>query len=153
VSDHPELRALHFLSRAYVFTASGSPSNIASVGAAVRVVREHPELREHLWSNIALLRQGLQGIGYVIGDSASPIVPIHIGDEDRTVALWQRLLTAGLYVNVILPPGCPKDECVLRASCSAAHTPEQISRALGIFARVGAGLGVIPAALSSAALS
>jgi 8-amino-7-oxononanoate synthase len=153
VSDHPELRALHFLSRAYVFTASGSPSNIASVGAAVRVVREHPELREHLWSNIALLRQGLQEIGYVIGDSASPIVPIHIGDEDRTVALWQRLLTAGLYVNVILPPGCPKDECVLRASCSAAHTPEQISRALGIFARVGAELGVTPVALSSATLS
>jgi 8-amino-7-oxononanoate synthase len=153
VSDHPELRALHFLSRAYVFTASGSPSNIASVGAALRVVREHPELREHLWSNIARLRQGLQEIGYVIGDSASPIVPIHIGAEDRTVALWQHLLTAGLYVNVILPPGCPKDECVLRASCSAAHTPEQISRALEIFARVGAERGVTPVTLSHVALS
>ena len=158
VSDHPELRTLHFLSRAYVFTASGSPSNIASVGAALRVVREHPELREHLWSNIAQLRRGLQEIGYVIGDSASPIVPIHIGAEDRTVALWQRLLTAGLYVNVIVPPGCPKDECVLRASCSAAHTPEQISQALGILARVGAELGVTPVelthdTLSSAALS
>jgi 8-amino-7-oxononanoate synthase len=148
VSDHPELRALHFLARAYVFTASGSPSNIASVSAAVRVVREHPELRDRLWANVHSLRKGLQEIGYVIGDSASPIVPIAIGDERRTVALWQELLTAGLYVNVILPPGCPQDDCVLRASCSAAHTAQDISRALGIFARVGSALGVTSVALS-----
>jgi 8-amino-7-oxononanoate synthase len=148
VSDHPELRALHFLARAYVFTASGSPSNIASVSAAVRVVRQHPELRDRLWANVHLLRKGLQEIGYVIGDSESPIVPILIGDERRTVALWQELLTAGLYVNVILPPGCPQDDCVLRASCSAAHTAQDISRALGIFARVGSALGVTSVALS-----
>ena len=148
VSDHPELRALHFLARAYVFTASGSPSNIASVGAAVRVVREHPELRDRLWANVHLLRKGLQEVGYVIGDSASPIVPILIGDEHHTVALWQQLLAAGLYVNVILPPGCPKDDCVLRASCSAAHTAEDIARAVATFARVGSELGVTSVALS-----
>src|SRR5213080_4538509 len=135
VSDHPELRALHFLARAYVFTASGSPSNVASVAAAVTIVRQHPELREQLWSNVRTLRRGLQDLGYAIGESESPIVPILIGDEERTIALWQGLLTAGLYVNLIVPPGCPKDDCVLRASCSAAHTPDQIDRALEIFAR------------------
>jgi 8-amino-7-oxononanoate synthase len=137
VSDHRELRALHFLARAYVFTASGSPSNIASVGAAVRVIRRQPEMRERLWANIRQLREGLKAVGYSIGESESPIVPILTGDEDRTVALWNQLLTAGLYVNVIVPPGCPTDDCVLRASCSAAHTPEQVSRALDILARVG----------------
>jgi 8-amino-7-oxononanoate synthase len=142
VSDHPELRALHFLARAYVFTASGSPSNIASVGAALKVIRREPELRERLWTNTRQLRAGLKEIGYVIGESESPIVPILTGDEDRTLALWNALLTAGLYVNVIVPPGCPKDECVLRASCSAAHTAEQITRALEIFAQVGAKLGI-----------
>jgi 8-amino-7-oxononanoate synthase len=142
VSDHPELRALHFLARAYVFTASGSPSNVASVSAAVSVIREHPELRDQLWSNIRQLRRGLQAIGYTIGESESPIVPILTGDEDRTVALWNRLLAAGLYVNVIVPPGCPMDDCVLRASCSAAHTPEQVSRALEILAHVGADVAV-----------
>src|SRR5437870_7009138 len=119
VSDHPELRALHFLARAYVFTASGSPSNIAGVGAAVNVVRRHPELRDQLWANVRRLRQGLRELGYAIGESESPIVPILIGDEERTIALWPGLLTAGLYVNLIVPPGCPKDDCVLRASCSA----------------------------------
>jgi 8-amino-7-oxononanoate synthase len=138
VSDHPELRALHFLARAYVFTASGSPSNIASVSAAVRVIRQQPELRDRLWANIRQFRRGLQDLGFTIGESESPIVPILTGDEERTVAIWNRLLTAGLYVNVILPPGCPQDDCVLRASCSAAHTPEQITQALEILAQVGA---------------
>jgi 8-amino-7-oxononanoate synthase len=142
VSDHAELRALHVLARAYVFTASGSPSNIASVSAAVKVIRRHPELRERLWSNIRELRRGLKSIGYTIGDSESPIVPILTGDEDRTVALWNGLLMAGLYVNIIVPPGCQKDDCVLRASPSAAHTPDQLERALEIFTSVGAELGV-----------
>ncbi len=137
VSDHSELRALHFLARAYVFTASGSPSNIAGVAAAMRVAREHPELRDRLWANVRELRQGLRDIGYAIGENESPIVPILTGDEERTIALWRSLLRGGLYVNLIVPPGCPKDQCVLRASCSAAHTPAQIARALEIFARAG----------------
>jgi 8-amino-7-oxononanoate synthase len=148
VSDYTELRALHFLARAYVFTASGSPSNIASVSAALAVIRQHPELRDQLWANIRQLRTGLKEMGYTIGDSESPIVPILTGEEERTVALWNQLLASGLYVNVIVPPGCQKDDCVLRASCSAAHTPEQIARALDIFARGGAELGVTRVALS-----
>ena len=135
VSDHPELQSLHFLARAYVFTASGSPSNIAGVSAAVRVARRHPELRDDLWANIRRLRAGLQDLGYTLGPTESPIVPILTGDEDRTIAIWQNLLASGLYVNVIVPPGCPVDHCLLRASCSAAHTREHISRALEIFAR------------------
>lgn len=148
VSNHPELKLLHFLARAYVFTASSSPSNVASVRAAVRIVREHPELRDQLWTNIRAFRRGLQESGYQIGDTESPIVPIVTGDESRTIALWQELLAQGLYVNVIVPPGCPKDQCVLRASCSAAHTPEQVSRAIAILARAGAELGVTRVAVS-----
>jgi 8-amino-7-oxononanoate synthase len=149
VSDHPELRALHFLARAYVFTASGSPANIAGVSAAIKVVRAQPELRNQLWANVYRLRQGLRELGYVIGETESPIVPITIGDEARTVGLWQRLLQAGLYVNLIVPPGCPVDQCVLRASCSAAHSTEQITRALDTLGRIGAEMGVIGVAVPS----
>jgi 7-keto-8-aminopelargonate synthetase-like enzyme len=112
------------------------------VSAALRIARDQPELRDRLWTNIRQLRTGLAAIGYAIGAGESPIVPILTGDEERTVTLWHELLLSGVYVNVIVPPGCPQDECVLRASCSAAHTPEQIERALDIFARVGAELGL-----------
>jgi 8-amino-7-oxononanoate synthase len=142
VSDHKELRSLHFLARAYVFTASGSPAMVASVRAAIRVIREHPELRERLWANVRQLRSGLQKMGYVIGSTESPIVPIFTGDEDRTIALWQELLAEGLYVNLIVPPGCSADDCLLRASCSAAHTPQQIAKALDILERARVGVGV-----------
>lgn len=142
VSDHKELRSLHFLARAYVFTASGSPAMVASVRAAVRVIREHPELRERLWSNVRQLRSGLQKIGYVIGSTESPIVPIFTGDESLTISLWQELLAEGLYVNLIVPPGCSADDCLLRASCSAAHTPQQIDKALDILERARVGVGV-----------
>jgi 8-amino-7-oxononanoate synthase len=125
-----------------VFTASGSPSNVASVRAAVRVIREHPELRDRLWANVRHLREGLTKMGYVIGSTESPIVPIFTGEEERTIALWQELLSSGIYVNLIVPPGCSQDDCLLRASCSAAHTPEQISRALEMFAQARLGVGV-----------
>jgi 8-amino-7-oxononanoate synthase len=140
VSDHKELRSLHFLARAYVFTASGSPANVASVRAAVRVIRERPELRAKLWANIEQLRSGLTKMGYVIGSTESPIVPIFTGEEARTIGLWQELLAEGLYVNLIVPPGCSADACLLRASCSAAHTTQQISKALDIFERARVGV-------------
>jgi 8-amino-7-oxononanoate synthase len=138
VSNHVELRALHFLARAYVFTASASPANVAGVRAAVRVIRQRPALRERLWANIRRFRQGLLGQGYRIGPTESPIVPIFTGEEHRTIGLWQELLAQGLYVNLIVPPGCPRDQCVLRASCSAAHTVDDITRALEMFERVSA---------------
>jgi len=139
VSDHAGLRSLHFLARPYVFTASGSPANIAGVRAAVRVVRDHPELRDRLWANIRCFRDGLLKRGYRIGPTESPIVPIFTGQEERTIALWQELLAEGLYVNLIVPPGCAPDECLLRASCSAAHTVEHIMQALEICDRVNVG--------------
>src|SRR5712675_1500880 len=73
VSNHAELRSLHFLARAYVFTASGSPSNVAGVRAAVKLIRDHPELRGRLWANIRRLREGLQALGFEIGSTESPI--------------------------------------------------------------------------------
>jgi 8-amino-7-oxononanoate synthase len=144
VSNHDELRLLHFSARAYMFTASGSPATIAGTRAALRVLAREPERRATLWSNVRQMRAGLSALGYQIGANESPIVPILIGDAFQTIALWQALLDAGLYVNIVLPPGCPMDQCLLRTSYSAAHTEAQIDEALGIFADVGRQLGVIP---------
>jgi len=146
VSDHAALRALHFTARSYVFTASGSPANIAGVQAALALVRRDGSLRDRLWENVRRVRAGLSRMGYTIGQNESPIVPIQIGAPERTVALWQALLEAGLYVNIVLPPGCRPDACLLRTSYSAAHTPDHIERALAIFEAVGRDLAIIEAA-------
>ena len=143
VSNHDALKLLHFVARPYVFTASGSPANIASVQAALEVMRGNPMLRDRLWDNVRRVRAGLLRLGFTIGQTESPIVPIAIGTAERTVAVWQALLAAGLYANIVLPPGCSPEACVVRTSYSAAHTPEHIDRALAIFEQVGRALSII----------
>ena len=143
VSNHAALKALHFTARSYVFTASGSPSNIAGVQAALAIVRTDSSLRRRLWENVRRVRAGLSRIGYRIGQTESPIVPIQIGAPERTVEVWQALLAAGLYTNVVLPPACRPEACLLRTSYSAAHTAEDIDRALAIFEQVGREMGVV----------
>ena len=146
VSDHAALKALHFAARPYVFTASGSASNVAGVRAALGVMRKETSLRDRLWANVRQMRDGLSRMGYTIGETESPIVPVLIGAADRTVEVWQALLEAGLYVNIVLPPACRPDACLLRTSYSAAHTAEQIDAALSTFERVGRHLAIIEAA-------
>jgi len=146
VSDHDLVKLLHFVSRPYVFTASGSPANIAGVRKALDILRADTSLRDRLWDNVRRVRAGLSRLGFVIGRTESPIVPIEIGTAERTVAMWRALLEAGLYVNIVLPPACRPDACLLRTSYSAAHTPEQIDRAIAICEQVGRALSVIDAA-------
>lgn len=143
VSRHQALRYLHFAARPYVFTASGSPANIAGVEAALRLQQSMPELRERLWSNVRRVRAGLTTAGFSIGRTESPIVPIVVGTAERAVAMWQGMLAAGVYTNIVMPPACHPDACVLRTSYSAAHTPEQIDLAIQTFEQVGRSLCII----------
>ncbi len=84
VSDEDALKALHFTARSYVFSASGSAVNIAGVHTALRIVRSDTSLRDRLWDNVKQLRAGLSRMGYRIGATESPIVPIAIGAPERT---------------------------------------------------------------------
>lgn len=143
VSDHAELRALHFAARPYVFTASPSPATVSGVRAALGILREDRDAARRLWGNVRRMRTGLDRMGYAIGGVESPIVPILIGPEELTIGMWQGLLEAGLYVNIVLPPGCPKGQCLLRTSYSSAHTDAQIDAALEIFETVGRQFGVL----------
>lgn len=146
VSNHDELKLLHFTTRPYVFTASGSPANIASVAVALDILRRDGQLRQRLWDNVTRVRAGLSALGFSINATQSPIVSIAIGSAEQTVSMWRTLLEAGLYVNLVLPPACQADACLLRTSYSAAHSTQDIDRALSIFERVGRELSVIAAA-------
>jgi len=146
VSDHPELQGLHFTARAYLFTASGPPASVAGVRAALKLISEDRSFRDRLWANTRRFRAGLEACGFSIGPCESPLVPIKIGPERTTIGFWRTLLARGVYTNVVLPPAVRKDECLLRASCSAMHSAEQIDRALSIFALAGQEAGVLAAA-------
>jgi 8-amino-7-oxononanoate synthase len=146
VSNHDALRLLHFASRPYVFTASGSPANIAGVQKALELLLADRSLKTRLWDNVRHVRSGLSSLGFRIGATESPIVPIEIGTAEQAITMWAALLEAGVYTNIVLPPACRPDTCLLRTSYSAAHTPAQIDEALGIFEQVGRALHVIETA-------
>lgn len=136
VSNHLELDLVRYVSRSYVFTASPSPSTIASVRQALRVIQQKPELRTKLWENAELLYRGLKESGFELGPDVGPIVAIRVPTKEQTMLAWKALLDKGIYVNLVFPPAAPAGLSLLRCSISAAHTAEQINYILDTFAEI-----------------
>jgi len=136
VSNHDELNAIRFAIRSYIFTASPSPSVVASTRAALRLMQERPYLRDQLWANALRLYDGLKALGLQVSPEVSPVVAITIKDRNQAIDWWNRLLQLGTYVNLVMPPASPTDDSLLRCSVSAAHSAEQIDRIIKAFADV-----------------
>jgi len=137
---------IHYLkhhSRPLIFTASLPPANTAGVLAALEVIRTEPNRREQLWANTHRLHAGLRGLGYNIGETETPIVPVLIGPLETTLVFWRKLFDAGVFTNPVAPPAVPPSQCRLRTSLMATHTFDQIDFALDAFAKIGRELGVI----------
>ena len=134
VSNHPELEAIRFGIRSYIFTASPSPSVIASTRVALRLMQERPELRERLWDNARRLYEGLQQLGFQVSPQVSPVVAVTIKDRNQAIAWWSELLKRGAYVNLVMPPASPTSDSLLRCSVSAAHSSQQIDHIIDAFA-------------------
>jgi len=136
VSNHPELDLVRYICRSYVFTASPSPSTIASVREALRVIQSKPKLRTRLWQNATLLYQGLKDLGFEVGPDLSPVVAIRTPSRETTLIAWKALLDKGIYVNLVFPPAAPAGMSLLRCSVSAAHTVNQINCILEAFSEL-----------------
>lgn len=133
-SNHPELEFIRYTSRPYVFTASPSPSVIASTRAALALLRDGTELRTRLWERAGELHRGLLDLGYQLGAGISPVVAALVDTREQAIGLWRGLFEHGVYVNLILPPAAPGGKSLVRCSVSAAHTREQIQKILAAFA-------------------
>jgi len=137
---------IHYLkhhSRPMIFTAALPASNTAGVLAALEILRSEPERRASLWENTRRLQVGLRGLGYDIGPTETPIIPVLIGPLEKTFVFWRKLFDAGVFTNPVVPPAVPPSQCRLRASLMATHTADQIDFALEAFAKIGRELEVI----------
>jgi len=136
VSPHEELTLIRYVSRPFIFTASSSPSIIATTREALRQLRSRPELRHRLWQNARQLHGGLQGLGFKTGREVSPVIAVTIGEKQEALKFWNLLLVNGVYVNLMVPPASPDSNSYLRCSVSAAHTPEQIETIIQTFRKL-----------------
>jgi 8-amino-7-oxononanoate synthase len=137
---------IHYLkhhARPLIFTAALPPANTAGVLAALEVLQREPERRARLWENTRRLQDGLRHIGFDIGPTQTPIVPVLIGPLETTFVFWRKLFDAGVFTNPVVPPAVPPSQCRLRTSLMATHSAEQIDRALDAFALLGKELGVV----------
>jgi 8-amino-7-oxononanoate synthase len=134
VSPHAELDLIRYVSRPFIFTASSSPSIIASTHEALRQLKARPELRETLWRNARLLYQGFKTHGFEIGPDVSPVIAVRLGEKEFALTFWNRLLEQGVYTNLMIPPASPDRHSYIRCSISAAHTAEQVEQIIDAFA-------------------
>ncbi|MCZ6916785.1 MAG: 8-amino-7-oxononanoate synthase [Gemmatimonadetes bacterium] len=137
---------IHYLkhhARPLIFSAALPPANTAGVLAAHEVMVQEPERRERLWANTARLQSGMRSLGFEIGPSETPIVPILIGTLENTFRFWRKLFEAGVFTNPVVPPAVPPSECRLRTSLMATHTDEQIDFVLETFSQLGKATGII----------
>jgi 7-keto-8-aminopelargonate synthetase-like enzyme len=125
----------HF-ARPFLFTAALPPANAATVLAALDVIEAEPDRVARVVAIAAEMRRALRREGYDLGASQTPVVPIVIGDQFRTVQAWRRLFDAGVYTNAALPPAVPSRRALLRTSYMATHSDEALAEAVRVFRRL-----------------
>jgi 8-amino-7-oxononanoate synthase len=142
-SDHQTVDYLKHHSRALIFSASMSPANAAAVLAAIDIMIREPERITQLWRNTERMKQGLLSLGYNLGSSESPILPVYVRDLLSTFRLCKRLDEEGIFVNPVVSPAVPPGQELIRISLMATHTDHQIDFALEIMEKVGKELRLI----------
>jgi glycine C-acetyltransferase len=130
-------------SRPYLFSNALPPPIVRAAMKALELVGQSSELRDRLHANAKRMRAGLEGAGFQVKPGQHPILPVMLGDAALATRMADKLLERGIYVIGFSYPVVPQGQARIRLQMSAAHTPEQIDRALAAFAAVGKELGVL----------
>lgn len=137
---------IHYIkhhSRALIFSASPPPAAVAAVRATLKILQSEPQRRARLWEITRRVHKEFTDMGFDIGPTQTPIVPIYIGEDMKTFAFWKALTEAGLFTNPIISPAVPPGKALIRTSYTATHTDEQINRVLETFHQIGKKFGII----------
>jgi glycine C-acetyltransferase len=130
-------------SRPYLFSNTLAPAIVAGSLAAIALLSETTELRDRLEQNTRRFRQGMSAAGFAIRPGEHPIVPIMLGEARLAVDFARKLLDEGIYVIGFSYPVVPKGQARIRVQLSAAHSNDDIDRALAAFTKIGRELGVL----------
>jgi 8-amino-7-oxononanoate synthase len=132
----------HF-ARPLIFSASMPPANIAAAMKSLEIIETEPEIVHRLQHNALRMREGFTALGFNIGTSETPIVPLIIGDNDKTFQLWKHVFERGVYVNPVISPAVPPQRALLRTSCMATHTDQEVDTAVQIIGEEAQKLDII----------
>ncbi len=129
--------------RSLIFSASLPPAPVAAALTALEIIESEPERRVQLWENARYLSDGYRNLGFDIGTSETPIIPVMVGDEEKVLVMWRRLFDEGVFASPVLYPAVPHGMAMIRTSCMATHTRDHLDKVLDAFARIGREMGLI----------
>lgn len=139
-------RVINYLkhhSPALIFSASPTPASVASALKALEILEAEPWRIDKLLANADKMRKGFHEMGFEVIDSNTGIVPVVLGDVEKTMFMWRKLYDRGVFVNAFIPPGVPPNLSMLRTSYMSSHEDEHLDAILNIFQEVGRELGLI----------
>jgi 7-keto-8-aminopelargonate synthetase-like enzyme len=142
-SDKEVINFIKHNSRSLIFSASMTPASVATVLASIEIMENEPERIKHLWDLSTFALNGFKSAGFDTGKSESPIIPLFIRDDIKSLKLTQILLAEGIFVNPVVSPAVPKEDCLIRFSLMATHTFEQVDIAIKKISRAAKSLGIL----------
>ena len=137
------IKYLKHISRSMMFSASLAPALVAAVSTALDIIDREPERREKLWVNTKKMMDGFKSYGFDIGDAASPVIPVVVGEDMLAFKVALMLQEEGVFANPVITPATPPGRALIRTSYMATHTDEHLDRVLEAFVKVGRGVGLI----------
>ena len=142
-SDKDTINYIKHNSRSLIFSASMTPASAASVLAAIDIMVSEPERTAHLWSISNYALKAFKEAGFDTGKSETPIIPLFIRDDIKALLLTQVLLADGVFVNPVVSPAVPKENCLIRYSLMATHTKDQVDISIEKITRAAKALGIL----------
>jgi 7-keto-8-aminopelargonate synthetase-like enzyme len=143
VGDEDVINYIKHHARSFIFSASLPAPLVMAAMASLDIMEQEPEHVERLWENAHFMMKGYRDLGFNIGGTQTPIIPIIVHDDEKCFRLWKELYENGVYTNPVIAPAVPEGHALLRTSYMASHTREQLQHALDVFEKAGKKLGVI----------
>ncbi len=143
-TDKEVTNYLRHHSRSYIFTASITPASTAAALKAIDIMIAEPERQQHLWDLTHYALEGFRSMGFEIGNTSTPIIPLFIRDDFKTFAITHDLLEEGVFVNPVVSPAVAPQDTLIRFSLMATHTKEQVTTGLEKIQKVFRKYNLVP---------
>ena len=137
---------IHFIrhnARSQIFSAALPPASVASINKALDLIENDTSRRDNLFRMTDNLKKGLRELGYDLGHSTTPVIPVHIGTNENCFKMWRALHELGIFSNPVVSPAVPPGQALMRLTLMATHTDEHVQKIIDAFAKAGRAIGVI----------
>ncbi|MFP4549489.1 MAG: aminotransferase class I/II-fold pyridoxal phosphate-dependent enzyme [Spirochaetales bacterium] len=141
--DHVVIDYIKHFARPLIFSASIPPANLGAVMGALDVIEQEPERVTRLQEIARKMIDEFSALGFNVGTAETPIVPLVIGDNEKTFLFWKNLFERGVYVNPVISPAVPPNRSLIRTSYMAIHEDDELDQFLEIAAEEAKKIGII----------